>query len=126
MESYSELALRSIDKDVRYLAWKWYIPNYTKEEIEQELRLRVWEKIPLYSVESGVSFRTWANMLMRNRLKNLLRDQTNQFRGEGVQLLPLLSDNNSEWKEVPRENPLAIEHVMIIIDAGKNIEDYFL
>jgi len=107
--NYSELAIISIEKDVQYLAWKWYIPNYTNDEIAQELRLRVWEKISLYSTESGVSFRTWANVLMKNRLKNLLRAQMNQSRGEGALLLPL--DNS-----VRIDNPLGMEQIAIFLD----------
>ena len=108
-QNYSEIAIRSIEKDVQYLAWKWYIPNYTNDEIAQELRLRVWEKISLYSIESGVSFRTWANVLMKNRLKNILRAQMNQSRGEGALLLPL--DNS-----VRIDNPLGMEQIAIFLD----------
>ena len=113
-QNYSEIAIRSIEKDVQYLAWKWYIPNYTNDEIAQELRLRVWEKISLYSIESGVSFRTWANVLMKNRLKNLLRAQMNQSRGEGALLLPLEDLTSGD-------NLLGMEHVAMYLDEIASI-----
>lgn len=60
-------------------AHRWEIPGMTYEDIAQEVRLHLWLKKSTFRGES--SYRTWANKVMKNCIKNLLRDsQTKKAR----------------------------------------------
>ena len=49
------------------------ISGMTWEDLAQEVRLRLWLNKDKFD-ENKSSFKTWANIVMLNHLKNLLRD----------------------------------------------------
>lgn len=59
--------------DVIYLSNRFRVKGYTKEDIAQELRLKLWEALPCYNPEK-TGMRTWSRTVMRNHLKNLKRN----------------------------------------------------
>lgn len=70
---YSELALKLIEGDIRWVARQYSVPGYDLDDLQQELRLIIWAGLTKYN-PALVSFRTWANVVMRNRLRELLRN----------------------------------------------------
>lgn len=71
---WSEFALKVLEGDVQFLARRYHIKGYEFEDLCQELRMHLWRKISKYDPRiSGI--RTWANAVMRNRLKDLLKAQ---------------------------------------------------
>ena len=46
--------------------------------------MHLWVKLPNFDHTRGVTLRTWANTVMRNRLRNILRDQTQLGRHNGL------------------------------------------
>ena len=49
------------------------IPGMDWQDIAQEIRIHLWNKFDLFDVKKS-SFKTWANRVMKNRIKNLIRD----------------------------------------------------
>lgn len=68
--TYSDLFLTEIEPYVRLYAKKYNVPGLDKEDLEQELRLRVWSKLEQYDPRLS-SPKTWANTVMRNWTFNL-------------------------------------------------------
>ncbi|HOL54257.1 MAG TPA: sigma-70 family RNA polymerase sigma factor [Candidatus Paceibacterota bacterium] len=58
---------------------KYHIPGLEAEDIQQEVRLRLWIKYPTFLKEKS-SFRTWANKVMKNCIKNMMRDAKRECR----------------------------------------------
>lgn len=80
---YSELALKLLEDDISFIASRYYIHGYDKEDLEQELRLILWNKIKYFNHLQGTMLRTWACKVMKNRLRSLLRKEMSQKKGEG-------------------------------------------
>ena len=57
---------------------KYHIPGLEAEDIQQEVRLRLWIKYSTFKGKS--SFKTWANKVMKNCIKNIKRDAERQCR----------------------------------------------
>lgn len=61
-----------MEKDICYLSvmnWGYGMPA---EDVAQELRMHLWKKMDKYN-PNVASLRTWAQMVMRNRLKDMSR-----------------------------------------------------
>lgn len=56
---------------------KHYIPGMTWEDIAQEIRLKLWIKWRLFDKEKA-GFKTWANKVMKNTIRNLARQSKTQ------------------------------------------------
>ena len=54
------------------------IDGWEAEDIQQEVRLRLWIKYSTFKGKS--SFKTWANKVMKNCIKNIKRDAERQRR----------------------------------------------
>ena len=80
-ELYSELALMVLEHDIDWVASRYYIPGYDLDDLKQELRLELWRKVKMFDHTKEVRLRTWANTVMRNHLRRLLRDSTRKKRG---------------------------------------------
>lgn len=61
-----------IDKE----AQKHNIPGMEWQDIAQEVKTRLWLKFELYDASKS-SLKTWANKVMRNCIRNLIRDSKN-------------------------------------------------
>ncbi|HQG81963.1 MAG TPA: sigma-70 family RNA polymerase sigma factor [Caldisericia bacterium] len=54
------------------------IDGWEAEDIQQDVRLRLWIKYSTFKGKS--SFKTWANKVMKNCIKNIKRDAERQCR----------------------------------------------
>jgi len=54
------------------------IDGWEAEDIQQEVRLRLWIKYSTFKGKS--SFKTWANKVMKNCIKNIIRDENRELR----------------------------------------------
>jgi len=70
---YSLLAMQIAEYDIIYLASRFHIKGHTREDIAQELRLKIWQALPYYD-PNVCGMRTWARKVLKNHLKNLKRD----------------------------------------------------
>jgi RNA polymerase sigma factor (sigma-70 family) len=84
---YSELALTVLEHDIDWIASRYFIPGYELDDLKQELRLELWKKAKKFDHTKNVRLRTWANTVMRNKLRNLLRDATTQKRGGDCEMV---------------------------------------
>lgn len=71
-DSYAERALALLDKDVCYLASMNWGYNMDREEVAQELRMHLWNKLHMYH-PTKASLRTWAQQVMRRRLMDMAK-----------------------------------------------------
>lgn len=121
---WTELSMKLLEGDIHFLSSRYYIPGYDQEDLKQELRLLMWQKIPMFDHTKGILLRTWANTLIRNRLKNMLRDNTRKKRWNG-ETLPIIDDfslfygRDIEYQH-HFENLLDLLH-----ENGMTIEDFF-
>lgn len=112
------MAMRLLEGDIQFTARKYWIPGLDREDLEQELRLRLWCQLPYYD-HTRAGLRAWAKKVMSNHAKNLLRDSKREKRGGNCLILPLNEDIYSD-------NSLDIEKVLDILhETGKKIEDIF-
>jgi RNA polymerase sigma factor (sigma-70 family) len=66
--------IKSVDDDICYHADRWFIPGMTADDIAQELRVWLLEKLDKFNPEkSGI--RTFCNLCIKSRLHNLRRDE---------------------------------------------------
>lgn len=72
-ESEFLVELEKFEPIIKAECHKEEILGMTWEDLAQEIRLRLWLKKDKFD-KSKSSFKTWANLLMINCLKNLLRD----------------------------------------------------
>ena len=54
------------------------IDGWEAEDIQQEVRLRLWIKYSTFKGKS--SFKTWAIKVMQNCIKNIIRDENRELR----------------------------------------------
>lgn len=69
---YIEMAIQLLEGDINYVATHRYIPGYELDDLKQELRLQLFKKLPKYDCHRA-GFRAWANIVMKNRITDLLR-----------------------------------------------------
>jgi len=67
------LILEELEKDIFWLCRQRSIPGFEREDLQQELRLAVWERSPKYNPHKA-SVRTWGVILMKGKLNKLYRD----------------------------------------------------
>ena len=65
-------ALFSLEPDIRRSARGWKIPGLEEQDIEQELRIHLYNKLPKYNPYKS-QLNTWATTVMRNRRIDLKR-----------------------------------------------------
>lgn len=78
---YAELAMTVLEHDIDWVASRYFVPGYDLDDLKQELRLELWNKIKRFDHTKEIRLRTWANTVMRNHLRRLLRDATTKKRG---------------------------------------------
>jgi len=64
--------LAEIEPIIKAESYKYHIPGMEPDDIQQEIRLRLWLKYSTFKGRS--SFKTWANKVIKNCIKNLMRD----------------------------------------------------
>jgi RNA polymerase sigma-70 factor (ECF subfamily) len=64
--------LKKFEPIIKFKAKKVKIAGLEYQDIQQEIRIRLWKKYPSFKGES--SFKTWANRVAENCIKNLIRD----------------------------------------------------
>ena len=62
-----------LDKDIKGKARKWSIDGYERDDLEEELRLKLFTALDEYT-PGRASIRTYANVVMNNFLCQLYRD----------------------------------------------------
>jgi DNA-directed RNA polymerase specialized sigma24 family protein len=87
-----EVILNLLEPDIKAKSKCWHIKGYDQEDLEQEMRLYLWIRLDIYNPNRS-SIRTFADRVMTNRLKNLLRDSLRQKR----KVLYLLSRFSEKW-----------------------------
>lgn len=70
--NYSERALALLEPSVQLFSYRYQIRGMTRDDVNQELRWQLWRKFDRYNPEKA-SLRTWAWMVMRNRLRDMSR-----------------------------------------------------
>lgn len=109
-----------LDHDIKFWCSRYYIPGYDQEDLEQECRLKLWQSINKFDPHQGVLVRTWAQNVIKNTLKDLLKKQTRQKRGGGVSEVPLEVVTNIISVEFSSE----LEEILDELSKkGKKIED---
>ena len=71
-----ETYLLEIEPDIMGKAKQYSLSGMDWEDVAQELRIQLWQKFSNFNPQKA-SFRTWANRIMSNKLKDLLRDKEN-------------------------------------------------
>ena len=74
-----ELALEHLEKDVKYFATQFKINGMDDDDIAQELRMRVWEKLDEFDSKKS-RLQTWGVTVMRNHLYNINKRQNRKKR----------------------------------------------
>jgi len=69
--NYAEI-VKILEKSVNGMAAKYYLKGMEREDIRQELWLIIFEKMREFNPDKS-SIKTWANMIMKNRIIDLLR-----------------------------------------------------
>lgn len=119
-EIYTEFALRVLEHDIRFWCSRYYVPGYDQEDLEQECRLKLWQQISKFNPKQGVLVRTWAQNVIKNTLKDLLKRQTRQKRGAGQTELSLDLLNGTISVEFSSELDEILDELS---KKGKKIED---
>jgi len=78
--NYSELAIQIMDHDIDFWCSRYWIPGYEKEDLMQECRMALYKASKKFRTDKGVYLRTWANTVIKNHLRNLLRDANTEKR----------------------------------------------
>jgi len=84
---YTELAMTILEHDIDWVASRYFIPGYELDDLKQELRLKLWESIPRFDHTQGTRLRAWANTVMRNHLRRLLRDSSTKKKGGDCEMV---------------------------------------
>jgi RNA polymerase sigma factor (sigma-70 family) len=72
-KAFKTEAILQLDEDICYLSEHWNIPGMEADDIAQELRLFLWKKLDGYDPARS-SIRTYADRIMKNKLRNMYRD----------------------------------------------------
>ena len=88
-KTYSERALNDLEPAIQYWCSRFFIKGYDKEDLEQEVRLRLWTKFDKFNPNKKVLVYTWGNQVVQNCLNNLLRDSLRQKRDNGMETAEL-------------------------------------
>jgi RNA polymerase sigma factor (sigma-70 family) len=77
---YSDKIMQLLEKEIRSICKQdsYQVRGMSPNDIAQELRLHLWNKIPLYDPRKS-SLKTWAYKVFNNKIKDLKR---NTFRNK--------------------------------------------
>ena len=89
-------ALFSLEPDIRMFARGWKIPGLEEQDIEQELRIHLYNKLPKYNPYKS-QLRTWASTVMRNRRIDLKR-RANDLLDSPMRVFPDIEATDIENK----------------------------
>lgn len=79
-DNYSERALELLEKDICYLSYEIRVAGLSPEDVAQELRIHLWNKLHLYN-HNKAGLRAWAQAVMRRKLVDLGRGTYNRRTG---------------------------------------------
>jgi RNA polymerase sigma factor (sigma-70 family) len=71
-DNFTERALSLLEPDLIAVSYKHNISGYDPEDIQQELRIKLWQALKTYK-SNGAGLRTWGVRVINNRLIDLLR-----------------------------------------------------
>lgn len=97
LPSYSERALILLEPSVQLFSYRYQIRGMTRDDVNQELRWQLWRKFDRYH-PGRASLRTWAWMVMRNRLRDMSR-----YRNDMLDHENRVAEFDEE-SDVPNEN----------------------
>jgi RNA polymerase sigma factor (sigma-70 family) len=115
--NYTEVYIEALEPDVKYLASKYHIDGYECCDLEQELRIQLFRKLAKYDPHYGTSPRTWATIVMTNRLRDLARRENRR----NAILRRTECDN---WEIVPYNELDFLESLILFEENSLNIWDY--
>lgn len=100
-EQYLEEIETHLQKKAYDYCDKWQIKGLDWEDIAQEFRIQLMRKFPTWRRES--SFRTWANRVMLNRMKDIARGTQTKKAGFLNQSLSIdeLKEKNADLGQEP-------------------------
>lgn len=98
-QNYTERALELVEYDICYLAHMNWGYGMAPEDIAQELRMHLWNKIHLYD-PGKASIRTWSQRVMRMRLIDMSRKKKELLDSDLREMYPDLGDIelSGEWE----------------------------
>jgi len=112
-EIHIEFALQLLEGDVGFLSRRYHVDGYEPEDLRQELRLQLWKRFKHYNYDRA-GIRAFANQVMRNRLRDMLRASKRKKRGDWV-----------AFNETEHVVELDLDLLIDICDEyNKEIEDY--
>lgn len=117
---YAELALTVLEHDIDWVASRYWIDGYNKDDLKQELRLKLWESIKMFDHTKEVRLRAWANTVMRNHLRRLLRDSTTKKRGGDCEFI----DFDKVCRMDLGNSEDFLEFLDKIHEIGKDLDDF--
>ena len=88
------MVMDHLEHDIKYICRNHGVKGYDQNDLAQELRFELLKRIPNYDCyRAGI--RTWANKIMRNKIKNLVRDSNRAKRKIQYYINPL-SENDKD------------------------------
>jgi len=116
--NYSNRALDDLEHDISYWCSRYWIPGYEKEDLEQECRMAIWKAYNKYNTLQGTALRTWSNMVVKNRLRELLRNSYYDCRSIGHKLVHELDNIAVEDEDLDCVLSILIENDMTLDDLS--------
>lgn len=117
---YRELAMSVLEHDIDWIASRYWIPGYDIDDLKQELRLELWRKIKLFDHTKEIKLRSWANTVMRNHMRRLLRDANRKKRGGDCEFVDF---DKVKWVSIDNSDGL-IEFLDKIHENGFDLDDF--
>ena len=71
--SYAYRAMELLEPHIISSCFQYQFGNYDINDMAQELRLRLWQQLRNYNPQRA-SLRTWGNIVIKNKIKNIKRD----------------------------------------------------
>ena len=100
---YSEIALQLLEGDIQFWSKRYHVPGYEYEDLCQEGRLKLYKALRNYNPFFGVSFRTWANSVIKNHFRDLLRSSNYNCRkcnDKTVELNDFIPDPKEPFEDI--------------------------
>jgi RNA polymerase sigma factor (sigma-70 family) len=91
--NYTEVYIKALEPDINHFATKHHIENYEIDDLKQELRMQLYKKLGNYDPNYGVSPRTWASIVMANRIKDLARKENRRHK--------IIRKVDANWEMIP-------------------------
>ena len=121
---YSEIALQLLDGDIQFWARRYHIENYDFDDLCQEGRLKLYNALKNYNHLYGVSFRTWANSVIKNHFRDLLRSSNYNCRrcnDKTVELNEFIPDPREPFEDIVEVEFLERIYLVVIWEALKDL-----